>query len=308
MSTFKKRIVHLSFFVLIIIFLYIYLKSIDYSKLSELTLNFPLLLLSTLIAISFRYWGVFIWRVILIHLGSCSLPHFSILSTTYSKAWMGRYIPGTITWIAAKIYLANALGISKSRLTVSSLLEGVVQIVALMVVSMFLLGLDSRLNVISDTIKLALICIAILCLIILNPMIFNALIRKAYLIIKKQEPGPDLKINGIATFQSFILYSIGAFLSGSSFFLLVKSVDPSISSNLYLYLVGTYNLSGAIGMATPLLPSGIGVRDGVLFVLLSIVLPGEIAVVLTILSRLWSAAVDVLFYICTVVSQQLLAA
>jgi hypothetical protein len=308
MSTFKKRIVHLSFFVLIIIFLYIYLKSIDYSKLSELTLNFPLLLLSTLIAISFRYWGVFIWRVILIQLGSTSLPHFSILSTTYSKAWMGRYIPGTITWIAAKIYLANALGISKSRLTVSSLLEGVVQIVALMVVSMFLLGLDSRLNVISDTIKLALICIAILCLIILNPMIFNALIRKAYLIIKKQEPGPDLKINGIATFQSFILYSIGAFLSGSSFFLLVKSVDPSISSNLYLYLVGTYNLSGAIGMATPLLPSGIGVRDGVLFVLLSIVLPGEIAVVLTILSRLWSAAVDVLFYICTVVSQQLLAA
>ncbi len=301
----SKKLIHWSFLILVIVFFALYIKSIDFSKLSRLALDIPSLLFATFIAILFRYWGVFIWRIILCQLGNTSLPHFSILSIVYSKAWMGRYLPGTVTWIAAKIYLSNTLGISKSSLTVSSLLEGMMQIIALLVVSMSLLGLDTRLNVISDKIKFALISLAILFIVLLIPRIFNALIRRAYLIIKQKEPGSDLKINGAASFKSFILYSIGAFLSGSSFFLLVNAVYPSISSSLYLYLVGAYNISGAIGMATPLIPSGIGVRDSILLVLLSIVLPVEIAVVLTVLSRLWSAVVDVLFYASTVVNNKL---
>jgi uncharacterized membrane protein YbhN (UPF0104 family) len=180
------------------------------------------------------------------------------------------------------------------------------QIVALLVVSMLLLGLDTRIDIISSTFKLALITIAIMSLFILSPRIFNVLLRKAHLLIKKKEPGPELIINGLATYRSFILYSIGAILSGSSFYLLAKAVDPAIPSSLYLYLVGAYNLSGAIGMATPLIPSGLGVRDGMLLVLLTLILPTEVAAALTILSRLWSAVVDVLFYALSVGSQRIL--
>jgi uncharacterized membrane protein YbhN (UPF0104 family) len=44
-------------------------------------------------------------------------------------------------------------------------------------------------------------------------------------------------------------------------------------------------------------PSGLGVRDGIQLVLLSLIFPNEIALAITIFSRLWSAAVDVLFYL-----------
>jgi uncharacterized membrane protein YbhN (UPF0104 family) len=75
------------------------------------------------------------------------------------------------------------------------------------------------------------------------------------------------------------------------------AVDSGIAPGLYVYCVGAYNLAGALGMATPILPSGIGVRDGVLLLLLTFVLPSEIAVALTVLSRLWSVIVDLLFYL-----------
>jgi hypothetical protein len=302
MNEARKRLLSVTFFGLVVVFLVIYLNSIDYSQLSRLTLDWSLLLLATFFAIVFRYWGVYIWRVILRELGSTSLPRFKVMSTVYAKAWMGRYIPGKVTWIAGKIYLANALGISRSRLAVSALLEGGMQIVALFSVSLLLLGLDPRLGVISSGPKFVMVGVAVLCLLILNPRIFNPLMRKAYVVIRKQEPTPELTINGKAVFKSFYLYSIGAFLSGTSFFLLAKAVDPIISLDLYLYCIGAYNLAGALGMATPLLPSGIGVRDGVLLVLLTIVLPAEIALALTVLSRLWSAAVDLLFYVLSVIN------
>jgi hypothetical protein len=302
MNEARKRLVSLAFLALVITFLGVYLQRIDYAQLSRLTLDWSTLLVATLVAMAFRYWGVYIWRVILRELGSPSLPHFNIMTSVYAKAWMGRYVPGKVTWIAGKIYLANALGISKSRLAVSALLEGGMQIVALFSMSLLLLGLDPRLDVIPSAPKFVMVGVAVLCLLILNPRIFNALIRKAYIVIKKREPGPELTINGKAAFKSFYLYSIGAIMSGTSFFLLARAVDPGISPNLFLYCIGAYNLAGAVGMATPLLPNGIGVRDGVLLVLLTIVLPAEIALALTILSRLWSAAVDVLFYLSSIIN------
>lgn len=285
------------FFATAAIFLALYLVSINYSSLARLTLNWQLLIAATASAILFRYWGVLVWRFILSELGSTSLPTFRELSSVYAKAWMGRYIPGKVTWIAAKVYLATRFGISRSRLAVSSLLEGGMQIVAVLAVSMLLLGLDPRLDVIPRTPKLILVALATVCLVALHPIVFNQLARRTHLIIKGKEPGPELRINCAAAVKSFGLYSVGTIISGTSFYLLARSVDPMISGDLYLYCVGSYTLAGAIGMATPLLPSGVGVRDGVLLVLLTVVLPAEIAVALTILSRLWSAIVDILFYI-----------
>lgn len=297
MSNSFKRWFPTAFFAIAAIFLALYLFSIDYSSLSRLTLNWQLLVAATALAILFRYWGVLVWRFILSELGSTSLPTFRELSSVYAKAWMGRYIPGKVTWIAAKVYLATRFGISKSRLAVSSLLEGGMQIVAVLAVSMMLLGLDPRLDVIPRTPKLILVALAAACLISLHPVVFNRLARRAYLIVKDEEPGPELRINCAAAVKSFGLYSVGAIISGTSFYLLARAVDPAIAGDLYLYCIGSYTLAGAIGMATPLLPSGVGVRDGVLLALLTVVLPAEIAVTLTVLSRLWSAVVDILFYI-----------
>jgi glycosyltransferase 2 family protein len=297
MTPLRRKVISTIFVVAIIAFLGAYLARVDYSKLEMLTFDWQMLVLATIVALSFRFWGVYIWQVILYELGSAPLPDFRILSSVYSKAWMGRYIPGKVAWITGKIYMAGSLGISKSRLAVSSLLEGGMQILALLATSMLLLGFDPRLEVFKGEPRLLLVGFACVCLFALTPKVFNALVRRAYLIVRKHEPGPDLRINQRIAFKAFWLYSIGAIFSGTSFFFLAKAVDPAVSHSLYIFFVGSYNLAGALGMATPILPSGIGVRDGVLLVLLALVLPPEVAVALAVLGRLWSAAVDVLFYI-----------
>lgn len=296
------------FYVAILLFFALFLKGIDYDSLSGLSINWPLMLLATLISLSFRYWGVFIWRTILSDLGAKKLPHFSLLSSVYSKAWMGRYIPGSVTWIAGKIYLASSIGISKSRLTIASLLEAAVQIAAITFTSLLIIGFDPRTKVIPIGLKILLVVGALCLLIALHPRVFNKVMSLIYKVVKKKETPEQLKVNGLSVTRSFILYAIGSIISGCAYYFMAHSIYPSeITASLFFYMVGSFNLSGVIGMATPFVPSGIGIRDGVQLVLLSAIVPKEIALVLTVFSRLWSALVDILFYLISQVVYKLMS-
>lgn len=297
MTKLQRRILSITFIVLILAFFALYLRGIDYAEIKKLSIDWPLFAVATVLSLSFRYWGVYIWRTILKDLGSKELPKFYVLSAVYAKAWMGRYVPGSVTLIAGKIYLASSVGISKSRLTVASLLEAMVQIVAVASVSLFLVGFDSRSSAVPMQLKLLLIAGAVGLLISLHPSIFNRVIRFVFQKVRRKEAYAELSTNGKAVTRSFLLYAAGTFISGTSYFFLTKSIEPATSWHLYLYLVGAYNLAGVIGMATPLVPSGLGVRDGAQLILLSAVFPKEIALALTIVSRLWSAIVDVIFYL-----------
>ena len=291
-----SRAITTTLFLLIIIFFVLYLRSVDFSKLSLHDISWPYLLIASVISLFFRYWGAFIWRTILVALGAKDLPNFTTLTHIYARAWMGRYIPGTVTWIAGKIYLANKVGISKSRLAVSSLLEGGMQIIALMAVSMLLLGFDPRLDVIAPQVKILMAALGIVLLFFLSPPVFNRLLHAVHMLIKREAPGAELRINGRAVLRSFTLYAIGAFIAGLSYFFLTRALAAQTSWHDFLFIVGAFNLAGALGMVAVFAPSGIGVRDGIQLVLLSLIMPKEIALIITIFSRLWSAIIDVIFY------------
>jgi uncharacterized membrane protein YbhN (UPF0104 family) len=298
MPKYLKRILGPLFVILIILFFVLYLKDIDYRVFATTRFDWGLLLLASAISLGFRYWGVFIWRVVLRALGSSSLPPFSTLAAVYAKAWMARYIPGTVAWIGGKIYLANKHGISKSRLAVSSLVEAAAQIVATMSVALILLGIDPRLDAIAWELKVIMVSVGVGITICLYPPLFNFLIRTAYRLVRRKEAYSQLRVNGKAVIQSYLLYLAGAFIAGTAYYFLAASLSSQVTPDMLWYIIGTLSLAGALGMATPLVPSGLGVREGVQLVLLSVIMPKEIALVITVASRLWSAAVDVLFYIC----------
>ncbi len=297
MNSRYKRVGTIIFIALIVAFFVVYLRDIDYAQLSSLELSWSLLAVATLLSLAFRYWGVLVWRFILRDLGAKELPKFYELANVYAKAWMARYIPGTVAWIAGKVYMANKLGISKSRLTVSSILEGGVQVVASIAVSLVILAFDPRLDVISSDAKLAMVVLAVLLVAALYPPLFNFILRKTYRFIRGKEAFAELHSNMRATLRSFLLYSAGAVVAGSSYYFLTIAIYPAVGPESFWYIVGSFTLAGALGMATPFVPSGLGVRDGVQLVLLSIIMPKEIALAITVFSRLWSAVVDVLFYL-----------
>lgn len=291
-----KYTIPILFYGLLIIFFTLYLRSLDLSKLANIDISWWFLGISLIIGLVFRFWGVYIWFVILSGLGAKNLRHsWAELTQVYSKAWMGRYIPGTAPWILGKIYFASKYGISKVKLGISSLLEGGLQIVVIMVVASLMLAIDPRLDVISWELRLGILAVIILGIITLIPPVFNRFVKVAYKLLRKKElPVEHIVTNKVIT-KGALLYAIGGLISGLSLFFVAKAVYPELGYDQLFFVMAVGNLAGAIGMLVIFAPSGIGVREGIQLVLLSLIMPAEIALAVTVLTRLWGVVTDLAF-------------
>ena len=253
-------------------------------------------MLSGLFSLAFRYFGVWIWKTILKDLGAQTID-FRVASLIYAKAWMARYIPGTIAWVSGKVIFAKDLGISKSRLTAATFAEIGAQIAAVSAISILLISLDSRLStLISGSLKLLPIIVVLTLLLSLIPRNFNHLIAFTYQFIFRKPASSELSINSKAAGRAFILENFGAFLSGAVYYFLATAISADVKPTDFFYIAGASNLAGVIGMLTPLVPAGLGTRDVSMLVLLSAIMPKEIALVITVASRLWTAVIDVIFF------------
>lgn len=290
------RIIPLAFYALLITFLALYLRSVDFSKLAHLHLNWWYLILASLFSLVSRYLGTFTWLTILRSLGARDLHLQKQLIYVYAKAWMGRYIPGTAPWILGKIYFASKHGIAKQKLAISSLLEGGLEIVTLLVFALALLIFDKRLNVLGTGFKALMVGVAVAGIVILIPSVFNRLIRQAYKLIRHK----DIEAEHLATNQTILrgtsLYLVNSLINGTSLFFIAKGVDPSLAYHNITFAMGAASLAGAASMLAIFAPSGIGVREGIQLVLFSLIMPRELALAVTIITRLWSVGMDFVFF------------
>lgn len=292
-----KKYLPVLFYILIIVFLVIYLNSIDFSKFKDIHFAWIYLLAASVIGLGARYWAVLTWLVILKSLGAQHfMRHLRSLTYVFAKSWMGRYIPGTAPWILGKIYFASKLGISKNKLAISSLLEGGLQITVTLATSFVILLFDSRFGKINTELKVVFLIILAACIVAVLPPVFNRLISIAYRLVRKKTLNREHLASGGTIVRGSIVYVIAALLSGLSIFLVAKGVYPSLGYNDLLFVMGVANLSGAAGMLAIFVPSGIGVRDGIFLALMSAIMPTELALLVTVVSRLWNVVLDIVFF------------
>lgn len=292
-----RRALPLTFYLLLVVFLVVYLRSIDYSRLSEAEFHWGYFAIASLLALGFRYWGAYIWTVLLRSLGASQVRMNRTLIYVYAKSWLGRYIPGTAPWILGKIYFAAKQGISKNKLAVSSLLEGALQIIVQMMFALALLAFDPRLDIITGQMKLLIVAAVIGLGLFMVPTVFNWSIARVYKIIKKKAFDRDHYATSKTIGKGFGLYIIGAVISSLSLFFIAKTVYPELGYEQIFFIMGVGTLAGAASMLAVFAPSGIGVREGIQLVLLSLIMPTEIALVITIVTRLWSVVIDLMFFV-----------
>jgi uncharacterized membrane protein YbhN (UPF0104 family) len=291
-----RRLIPFAFYALLVLFLVLYLRSIDFSQLEDLELNWWYLLLASILALTKNYLGAFTWVVILRSLGARGVRMQRSLIYVYAKAWLGRYIPGTAPWILGKIYFASQHGISKQKLGVSSLLEGGLQIVTMLVFSLALLVFDRRLDVLGSGFKLLMLLVAVAGIIVLAPSVYNRLVNFVYKLLRHKTIDAENLATGQTIAQGASLYLIDAVINGFSLFFIAKGVDPSLTYHNLIFAMGAASLAGAVSMLAVFAPSGLGVREGIQLVLFSLIMPKELALVVTIITRLWTVGVDVLFF------------
>ena len=261
---------------------------LNWEALADNSWRFHMVWLSASFATLLMHLGLSVkaWLVVLRQLG-VQLPYrigFGILNL----AQLGRYLPGKVWLFLGQVYLCKDAGIGTSEAVLSSILQLACLAFSGILISLFLLSFPSTTHL-----SLALQISILLTVVVAGTLIFALLRRKRLTVISAKIVHIDSPIRFSAV---QLLYILLAYLAlwccrGLAFFLFVNSLFPLDWDKLPV-MTGIYAASWTAGFLSFITPAGLGVREGVLTVMLSAHMPPTTAALVALLSRIWSIVAD----------------
>lgn len=236
------------------------------------------------------------FRNIIYKISYIKIPIFNIYSIS-SKSNISKYIPGNISQYLIRNVLIKKFNISHNKIVYSSLLETFFTVfISFFWTNIFIIIGFLKLPefFLFDILKFKNGFFLIIFLIVLiSLMIFFK--KKIIRLIKSFDFYKNVKIIFQTFSFSFIVFSITNILFAFSFlfgYIILFGINLSLNDVLYIFSVVTS--AGLIGMITPGLPAGIGVREGVLLLFLGPQFGNEITIIIAFIHRLICIASDIL--------------
>lgn len=234
--------------------------------------------LAALVSVLASLWlAMLSWRAMLRGLGQ-EVP-VGAAAKIFFVGQLGKYVPGSVWPVLAQMELGAAYGLSRKAIGTASLLAlGIAVPVALAV---GLLAVPALLSADGWAYLLLFLVLPVAAL-LLSPPVLNPLLDRALRLARRQ-PLPQ-RLTG-ATVVRVALYAAGGhLLLGLQAYLLAR--DLGASGALLLPLaVGAFALASSAGVLALPVPAGAGVREAVLVVSLTPVLPIGQSLVLALVSR-----------------------
>jgi glycosyltransferase 2 family protein len=292
------------FYLALIIGAVFYVRNIRWDQVHINELNWSWVALAAVLALLQRYWYAFIWMFLLKRLGA-TIGHLRLeLIAVYAKSWLGRYIPGGVTWILGKIYFATKLGVSATKLGVSSFLEGVLQIISILISAVILLTFDPHVQSIGWWVIPALIFAALIGLLSVYPPIFNRVLAFGYRRVRKAEIDVESLPNLPTIARGLVAFSVTSVLSGLQVFCIAAAIDPHLDLASVFFVVGLSNFFSAASMLAVFAPAGLGVQE-LMAVFLGLVVSPAAAALTVVLLRLFSIVMDLVFLATAMVARSI---
>jgi uncharacterized membrane protein YbhN (UPF0104 family) len=289
------------FYSLLLIFLARYLRGTDWTELARLHFN-PLYLLAAVpFSIGSRLLQPIAWSTLIRGYGDRP-PDYPQLTRVYATSWMGRYIPGKVAWIGAKILLGREHGVRAATLAATSVAEAALQLSAALALALVLILAWGDALVVSDDMWTIAVIALVAMSILLTPPVFNRLTAWARSVVTTSAPPADaghISLNTLLVGGA--LYIVIHAMSGPPIWFALKSIYPAVSVSLMPELTAAVLLAGTLGTLALFAPAGLGVREGILIVLIGVLVPKSIAVAAVVLLRIWSIGMDVLYYAVAVI-------
>lgn len=230
-----------------------------------------------------QQWGG--WRLIM---GSFGDPLGRLESAAiWFASILGRYVPGNVVMVAGRISLCRRRGIPAATTFASLVYENALILISALIVAAASVPLWPLFPYRGYALVLAALApVGLLCL---HPAVFgrlaNAVLRRF-----KQEPlGATLPFGRVLFL--LLYYAGGWVLLGLAFASLASAVAPVNAGDLAL-LVGGYAFAWEVGFLSFVTPSGLGVKEGVLLLILNLVFPAPVSAALVVLSRLWQTLAE----------------
>ncbi|MXO49420.1 hypothetical protein GRI69_14280 [Erythrobacter vulgaris] len=238
-----------------------------------------------------------LWGRLLGDLEQRSMPPLEA-GAAHCVAWLLKYIPGQVGALVYKIAWGRTRGISATNVTLSFVYENIFLQLASLVPGLLILSAHENLAVgawgdgrrtllVAGTAAFAMLLAAVL----LGPALRFGIARLEKYWGKKGEPLRLLRLSG--SLRHGLWFVAPRLLNGAGFVLIVAAVAP-VTPGDWAVLGAIYVVAGAIGILAVFVPSGLGVREGVIVVLASPIIGTSDAIFAAILARLIATAADAL--------------
>jgi hypothetical protein len=223
------------------------------------------------------------------------------LRSIYARSQIAKYVPGNVLHIAGRHVMGRALGISHATLSMAAIYEIIGLLAAALSLGLLgagLLGMEQGLLGDLQTGLLLLLLVAV---------IFFAGHRFIPKLLGRY--GARLHITGHhPTLRLLLIYLgyLGFFLLAGSILLALVNNFSGISDipSAALVLV-IFSLSWTAGFLTPGAPSGIGIREAIIVLMLEGITPSAQALIIAILFRVVTVLGDLLFLLAVMAESRL---
>ncbi len=198
-----------------------------------------------------------------------------------------KYVPGSIWGYASRLYWGSELGLSAASVGISVIWEtGLAVLASLLLTAITIPTYPSKLP---QSLSILLWVISGLCFVALFPPLATQWMRTFQK--HRSYEMPYLR------WRDFFIYLFCAIcthmLVGMAFFLFIRSL-LNVDMHLLLSFVGIWSLAATAGLVVVIAPHGLGVKEGVLVLLLQSFMPFETALAISLVSRLWTIAGEVI--------------
>jgi len=263
----------------------------NWAQVKEASFTFrPFPIISSTLIFVFSYFiQIWAWYLITLKLKIALSPPETLKSWFYSQ--LGKYLPGKVWLLLSRFYFYESKGKSKKAISIALYLETITIIVAagLMFLAAVISFKEMR-SFYSGRQSWWLALLFILAFLSLHPRVLQKILNWTLVQFKKEPISLSISYSDILW---ILLVCIVSWVSGGvGFYFFVDSVYP-VGPQYILFLTGALAFSSTLGLIAIFAPSGLGVREGALVYLLSYMMPEAVAVIISVLTRIWMTLVEI---------------
>jgi hypothetical protein len=235
-------------------------------------------------------WSAACWAYLVRQLDRTRVSNARLVAI-FLTAWPARYVPGTLPYHMTRLLLAERRGLSRSAMAASSLYELILAVGSATALGLVALALTLG-NETYGTGYVMAMAPLLFAPFVVQRRVLMPLSRRLLGLLGRPGISRDHSLAAAQAMTSSAMYIGVHLLNGLAFAVLVGVLMDNAPSPVLL--IGAYSVACAAGVAVPLVPGGLGVREAVLTGLLSNALSPETALVAAGSIRAVSIAADLI--------------
>ena len=246
-----------------------------------------------LIGLSYTAFGLYlvnrslIWHY-LTQKAACGIPLAKAMPAWFYSL-LGKYIPGKVFMLAGRVHFYRQEGIPAVRVGMCFVFEMLCVLLAAFLV-LLIAPLLAPVEMLTRY-RIPAVVLLLVFFVAIRPrhleLLINPLLRMA-----KRAP-VELQVRYRDVLTLVLLYTLNWTLLGLGFFLFVRSIHV-VPISYVVYMAGSFALATTAGILALFAPAGIGVREGVLMLALTAIMPEAMAAIISLAARIWMTAGELL--------------